>query len=70
MESKKKAPDGNKLITSIKKGLQGVHFFCTAKHQKEEMIKYINDLETRIRTQFGYKACCNATDGNAITRKF
>eukprot|EP00957_Ditylum_brightwellii_P183724 13993841-Ditylum_brightwellii.AAC.2 len=34
------------------------------------MIKYINGMETSIRTQFGYKAYCNATDGNRITRKF
>eukprot|EP00957_Ditylum_brightwellii_P115375 8799121-Ditylum_brightwellii.AAC.1 len=67
---RKKAPFGNKLITLIEKGLRGVHFFCTANHQKEEMIKYINNLETSIRTQFGYEAYCNATDGNAITRKF
>eukprot|EP00957_Ditylum_brightwellii_P173692 13224585-Ditylum_brightwellii.AAC.1 len=67
---RKKAPDGNKLITSIEKGPRGVHFFYTAKHQKEEMIEYIDGLETSIRTQFGYKTYCNATDGNTITRKF
>eukprot|EP00957_Ditylum_brightwellii_P197620 15055484-Ditylum_brightwellii.AAC.1 len=47
---RKKAPDGNKLTTSIEKGPQGVYFFCTAKHQKEEMIEYTNGLEISIRT--------------------
>eukprot|EP00957_Ditylum_brightwellii_P132365 10093807-Ditylum_brightwellii.AAC.1 len=70
MDSEKKTSDRNKLITPIEKGPQGVHFFCMAKHQKKEMIEYINDLESSIRTQFGYEACCDATDGNMITRNF
>eukprot|EP00957_Ditylum_brightwellii_P028919 2184648-Ditylum_brightwellii.AAC.1 len=51
----KRALDGSELVMSKEQGLQGVHYFCTGKEKKEEMIQYINGLENSIRSQFGYK---------------
>eukprot|EP00957_Ditylum_brightwellii_P146305 11140311-Ditylum_brightwellii.AAC.1 len=67
---RKRALDGSKLVTLIEQGPQGVHYFCTMEEKKEEMIEYINGLENNIRSQFGYEAYEEATNGDAITCKF
>eukprot|EP00957_Ditylum_brightwellii_P115494 8809759-Ditylum_brightwellii.AAC.1 len=67
---RKRAINGSKLVTLIERGHHRVQFFCTAAENKEEAIEYIDGLESSIRNQFGYEVYVNATDGNAITRKF
>eukprot|EP00957_Ditylum_brightwellii_P023588 1780564-Ditylum_brightwellii.AAC.1 len=66
----KRALDGSKLVTSIEKGPRGVHFFCTNEEKKDKMMSYIDLLGNIMRSQFGYEAYDDATNGEQITRKF
>eukprot|EP00957_Ditylum_brightwellii_P149611 11392750-Ditylum_brightwellii.AAC.1 len=64
----KRATDGSKLITSIKKGPRGVHYLCTSEEKKDEMMVYIDALEYTIRLQFGYEEYIDTTERASITR--
>eukprot|EP00957_Ditylum_brightwellii_P167441 12746721-Ditylum_brightwellii.AAC.1 len=67
---RKRVTDGSKLITSIKKGPHGVHYFCTNEEKKDEMMVYIDALEHTIHLQFRYEVYSDATEGESVTRKF
>eukprot|EP00957_Ditylum_brightwellii_P041986 3179099-Ditylum_brightwellii.AAC.1 len=45
----KHAATGSRLVTLIKKGPRGVHYFCTNKAKKDKMTAYIDALENNIR---------------------
>eukprot|EP00957_Ditylum_brightwellii_P039953 3024699-Ditylum_brightwellii.AAC.1 len=46
----KRATDGSRLVTSLKKGPHGVHYFCTNEAKKDEMTAYIDALENKIHS--------------------
>eukprot|EP00957_Ditylum_brightwellii_P081671 6212720-Ditylum_brightwellii.AAC.1 len=49
---RKCALERSNLIISIKRGLRGVHYFCTPAEKKQMMIEYIDMLGNAIRSQF------------------
>eukprot|EP00957_Ditylum_brightwellii_P006935 525244-Ditylum_brightwellii.AAC.1 len=67
---RKRALDGSKLMTSIKRGPRGVHYFCTIDDKVAELKEYIDRLDNIIQTKFRYEAHFKITDGNPNTRKF
>eukprot|EP00957_Ditylum_brightwellii_P181091 13794874-Ditylum_brightwellii.AAC.1 len=64
------ALDRSKLVTWIEKGPRGVHFFCTNEEKKDKMTAHIDLLGNIMRSQFGYEAYNDTTNGEQITRKF